>query len=140
VSQLVVDCSATMAWFFADEKTPAAMFTLQQVMRDGAVVPAIWPIEVANVLTIGQRRGRVIPADADRFLIDLAAMPIAIETGTLGQSLARCLNLARTHGLTAYDAQYLELAQRRSLKLHSKDVPLLRAAAAEGVSPVDVSQ
>jgi predicted nucleic acid-binding protein len=139
VSELVVDCSVTMAWFFADEKTPTAMAVLSKLMQDGAIVPAIWPIEVVNVLAIGERRSRVVPSDSDRFLAELATLPITTEAGGLGAVATECLSLARNHGLTAYDALYLELAQRRSLTLCSKDVQLLRAATAEGVAVIDVS-
>ena len=44
------------------------------------------------------------------------------------------MTLARAHGLTFYDALYLELAQREQATLLSLDKELLRAAAAEGVA------
>jgi len=40
--------------------------------------------------------------------------------------------LAASHGLSAYDAAYLELAQRRSLVLVSLDARLLAAAQSLG--------
>lgn len=45
----------------------------------------------------------------------------------------RVLKLMRVHRLTAYDATYLELAQRRALPLATKDRDLLVAAPAVGV-------
>ena len=140
MSLLVVDCSATMAWFFGDERTSAATSVLAQVARDGAMMPAIWPIEVANVLALAERKGRTAPHDADQFLTELAALPITIEVVSLGEITRQCLLLARSHRLTTYDAMYLELAKRKSLPLCSKDRPLLQAAAAEGITAIDVSQ
>lgn len=43
------------------------------------------------------------------------------------------LLLARKHGITVYDAAYLELAIRRGLPLGSRDSELRKAAIAEGV-------
>ncbi len=42
--------------------------------------------------------------------------------------------LAEAHGLTAYDAIYLELAMRAGLPLATSDQPLIAAAEATGVS------
>ena len=43
------------------------------------------------------------------------------------------LALARRHGLSAYDAAYLELAQRLRIDLAAKDSPLAAAAAKLGL-------
>jgi predicted nucleic acid-binding protein len=42
--------------------------------------------------------------------------------------------LAATHGLSVYDAAYLELAWRRKLTLGCKDGPLRTATKAAGVA------
>lgn len=42
--------------------------------------------------------------------------------------------LAAAHQLSAYDAAYLDLAQRRKLALGCKDGPLRKAAKQAGVS------
>jgi predicted nucleic acid-binding protein len=44
------------------------------------------------------------------------------------------LTLSEKHGLTVYDAAYLELAQRRQLPLGSLDADLRKAAQIEGVA------
>src|SRR5208282_2088367 len=48
---LVLDSSATLAWIFGDETTEAIRELFDQVAESGAVVPALWRLEVANSLT-----------------------------------------------------------------------------------------
>jgi rRNA-processing protein FCF1 len=41
--------------------------------------------------------------------------------------------LARRHGITAYDAAYMDLAWRANLPLATSDGPLAQAALSEGI-------
>jgi len=59
---LVLDSSATLAWIYSDETTERIRLLFDAVADDGAVVPALWRLEVANSLTVAVRRGRI---DAD---------------------------------------------------------------------------
>ena len=59
---LVLDSSMTLAWYFEDEQTPAAMEVLRQVAATGAVVPSLWRLEVANGLQMALKRKRITPA------------------------------------------------------------------------------
>jgi predicted nucleic acid-binding protein len=97
------------------------------------MVPVIWPLEVANVLAIAERRGRISAEDADRFTRDLRQFPIIIEDGDSDTVFGAVLSLARDHNLSACDASHLELAVRRRLPLATLDARLLRAAEALGV-------
>ena len=54
---LVVSCSATLAWVYGDETT-AVRAVFESVGSGGAWVPALWRLEVANVLEMGVRRSR----------------------------------------------------------------------------------
>ena len=49
----VLDCSVTMAWCFDDEVTPYTDRIRDSLAGVGAVVPCLWPIEVANVMIVG---------------------------------------------------------------------------------------
>lgn len=129
---LVIDTSVAAAWWFADEVTPATEAILERVVAEGAVVPALFPAEVANVLVQAERRKRMTPALADRVLGILSGLPIEVEPplrAPLGS-----VDLARTHGLTIYDAMYLETAIRRALPLATLDGDLRRAARTAGVA------
>ncbi|HEY5230790.1 MAG TPA: type II toxin-antitoxin system VapC family toxin, partial [Galbitalea sp.] len=60
----VIDTSLAMAWCFEDEATPPTEAVLDRLREDQAVVPAIWPLEIANVLLVAERRGRLTEAQA----------------------------------------------------------------------------
>jgi predicted nucleic acid-binding protein len=133
LNRFVADNSLTLSWYFADERGPYSVATLRALDDGEAVVPPLWPYEVANGLLIGERRGRITPTDTTRILGLLAVLPIRIDT--MGHERARqeVLELARRERLTSYDAAYLELAMREGLPLATLDRPLRDAAARVGV-------
>lgn len=130
---IVLDSSATMARVYVDEVSPAIQRVFEIVLNDGAWVPSLWRLEVANILEMGARRGRHDTAFADATLSDLDLLPIRIDAHTDTHAWGATLKLARHHGLTLYDATYLELAKRRALPLATLDADLRRAAEAEKV-------
>jgi predicted nucleic acid-binding protein len=97
-------------------------------------VPTLWPLEVANVLLIGERRKRSTQAQAATFLQSLKALPITADDDTNLHAWNATMNLARAHELSAYDAAYLELAMRKDLPLATLDTKLKAAAQAVGVN------
>jgi predicted nucleic acid-binding protein len=129
---IVVDVSIAAAWLFVDEATPVTDAILEQVVVGGAVVPALVPVEAANVLVQAERRKRIAPALVDRMLDILAGLPIEVEPPP--RMPQRAVDLARAHRLTVYDALYLEAAIRRGLPLATLDRDLRTAAHAAGVS------
>ena len=129
---LVLDSSVTLSWFFEDERTAATASVLERVVEQGAVVPAIWRLEVANALQSGLRRGRVDAAFRDATLSDLAQLDIVSDPDTDRHAWAETLQLADRFRLTLYDAAYMELAQRRHLPLATLDHELRMAARALG--------
>ncbi len=130
---LVLDASATMAWIYSERSTPFIVSIFQQVIESGAWVPALWHLEVANVLEMGRRRGRHDAAFRAATLADFALLPIYVDTDTPKTAWGETLRLAERHHLTLYDAAYLELALKRGLPLASLDRELQRAAVAEAV-------
>jgi predicted nucleic acid-binding protein len=131
---LVIDCSLTMAWYFKDEATPYTNAVRAAMAVERGVVPALWSLEVANVLLMGERRKRSTQAKAAKWLRFLAALPITIDTDTPFRAFDPMLGLARMYRLTAYDAAYLDLAIRLGLPLATLDGDLEKAATASGVA------
>lgn len=127
----VVDASVTMAWCFEDEASEASEAVLDRLRDDEALVPALWALEVANVLLVAERRGRVTEAQAVRFAGLLARLPIRTDAATPG--VGELAAPGRLHGLSAYDASYLLLAERAALPLATVDADLAAAAGAAGV-------
>src|SRR5947209_14780978 len=130
----VVDTSITMAWYFEDETTDVTDAILNRLQTEGAIVPAIWPLEVANALRSAERRGRLRQEDTTRIVQLVQQLPITVIAVPTFTALGTVLSLGRTHGLTAYDAAYLELAMRNGLPLATQDAQLCAAASRVGVS------
>jgi predicted nucleic acid-binding protein len=135
---LVLDSSVTLAWVYSEETSPAVSRVLQLVSNDGAWVPSLWRLEVANILEIGVRRRRHDGAFRDSMLADLALLPIALDQDTAAHAWGATLRLAERHRLTIYDAAYLELAKRRDLPLATLDAELRAAAKGEKVTLLGV--
>lgn len=131
---LVLDSSATLAWVYMDERSDAIAHVFDQVTSMGAWVPSLWRLEVANVLEMSMRRGRIDAAFRDATLTDLEFLPIQTDVDTEKHAWQSTLRLAERHRLTLYDATYLELAMRRRLPLASLDQQLRAAASAESVT------
>ena len=130
MSGLVVDASVVVAWLFDDEDDPRADRVLAQLAEEGALVPQLWHLETRNALLTAERRGRLSPEEVKERLAALRDLPIATDEGA---DLQSAFDLARTHGLSLYDALYLELARREGAELATLDGPLGQAAASEGV-------
>jgi predicted nucleic acid-binding protein len=130
---LVLDSSATLAWIYGDETTEPIRRLFDLVAEEGAVVPALWRLEVANSLTVAVRRGRIDAGFRRAALGDLGLLDITTDQHTDSYAWSETLNVADRFGLTVYDAAYLELAQRRSLPLATLDEALCTAAAALGL-------
>jgi len=128
---IVIDTSITMAWCFDDEATGETDAVLDRVGDDGAVVPGLWHLEVANVLLVAERRGRLFEAQAARFLDLLHRLPI--QTDLTGIDSAAVLAAGCRHQLSAHDAAYLLLAQRLAAPLATLDAKLAAACRAAGV-------
>jgi predicted nucleic acid-binding protein len=130
---LILDSSVTLAWVYSDETSEALRRVFDLVTNDGAWVPALWRLEVANVLEMGVRKGRNDATFRDATLADLALLPITVDPETDRQAWGATVRLASRHRLTLYDAAYLEVAQRRGLPLATLDQELRVAANAVGV-------
>jgi len=128
----VLDASFTFQWLFQDEASPEGYAALGVIGREGAVVPALWFVEVTNVLGLAERRGRMAEAGLQDALRLLRLLPLIVDDSPSLAWSEPVLQLMRAHRLTAYDAAYLELARRRGLPLATKDRGLLAAAPAVG--------
>jgi predicted nucleic acid-binding protein len=130
----VVDASVALAWCFEDEATDRTEEFLERLRQgDRIIVPAHWGAEVANALLMGARRKRVKPEQPRLLWDELWLLPIDTEPALTAVRGKEVLALSEAHGLTVYDAAYLELAHRYGLPLATLDGDLRKAAQAEGV-------
>ncbi len=130
---IVVDSSVTLALVLEDEFFPFADVLIDELAREGSVVPAHWSLETANALLMALKRGRIAPdkllfafESLDRYAPD-------IDTQTHIHACGATFALAQKYSLTLYDAAYLELAKRGAHRLATLDKSLHKAAQAEGV-------
>jgi predicted nucleic acid-binding protein len=134
VTGFVIDAASVLAWCFEDESGPEADALIEKAATEGATVPALWSLEIANGLAMGERRGRIKPAESAAFVALIEELPVVRDEATGARALHETMSLAREHGLTAYDAAYLELAMRLSLPLATDDRSLRVAAQRIGVA------
>ncbi len=128
---IVVDTSVTMAWCFDDEGTDQSDAVLDRLRQVEAAVPALWQLEVANVLLVAERRRRITEAQAVRFLDLLLRLPIRVDISPTDTTAV--LAAGRRHNLSAYDAAYLVLAERLAAPLATLDDQLIAACRGAGV-------
>jgi predicted nucleic acid-binding protein len=95
VTGLVLDASVALAWCFKDEASEAADRLLERLETETAVVPALWHIEVANVLALGERRRRITLAESAAFIARLETLVIVVDEETSSRAFTRVLDLAR---------------------------------------------
>ena len=132
----VLDASVAACWLLDDEDDADASAALERLGREDALVPQLWHVEIRNCLLVALRRQRLSDADLAERLQALAGLPVRTDTDLDPQS---SFDLAHKHGLSVYDALYLNLAQRRGIPLATLDKALRRAATAEGVVVVQQS-
>jgi predicted nucleic acid-binding protein len=124
----VLDCSTAVAWCFQDEGSEYADRILDRLNHSSAIVPAIWALEVANVLLVAQRRKRIDFAESQLFLSRLQTLPIRIDEETSVRAWADIFPLASRLTLSSYDAAYVELAIRHDIPLATLDNHLRKCA------------
>ena len=129
----MLDASVAAAWCLNDESDVYSLAALHSLATGGAIVPHLWGLEVANVLRTAERRGRISADDVNRACTHLLSLPVAVDPVARDRAFTTVLRLARLHGLTTYDAAYLELAMRHELPIATLDAALAVAAESEGV-------
>src|SRR5438309_270357 len=91
---VVLDSSATLGWVYLDETDQVASQAFELVAVSGAWVPSLWPLEVANSLQIGIRRGRIDTAFRDTALADLGNLSISVDPNTASLAWTTIVRLA----------------------------------------------
>ena len=126
--RFVLDNSVVMTWCFQDEFTPYAEAVLDSLTEAVAVFPAVWPLEVINVLLVAERNGRLHEADSVRFVSLIGQLPIMVDRSWPERLMRDLLAIGRIHNLSSYDSAYLESAMRQGLPIATLDKRLLQSA------------
>lgn len=131
-SALVVDASVSAAWILPNEATEYTEAALEATARCEVWVPALWLLEMGNLLLSARRRRRIDDAKRRELVAAAAALRLRVDREPV--AMTDLDDLAARHGHSAYDAAYLELALRRGLPLATLDDALRRASGDAGVA------
>ena len=135
--RLIPDASLALAWLIDRADAHEALIArhlLETAHESENTAPPIWHTEVANGMLRAERGQRASAGQLLSFRQLLERLPILPDPAAPSSCVARSYLLARTHGLTVYDASYLELAQRTNGYLATFDRKLADAARASGVA------
>jgi predicted nucleic acid-binding protein len=129
---LVLDSSVCLSWFFPDERTSFTDAALELAAHEECWVPSVWRLEFPNALLVAERRRRLTRAERLQMLDEAARLSLRVDA--LVHDLRQISLLAEKHGLSTYDAAYLELALRLATPLITLDKELAAASASAGVT------
>lgn len=133
---LVLDASVVLNWLVDEELKPLAIFISSNIDQYELIVPPIWHLEVRNGLLAAERRDSITTHGVEERLAYIRRLSPDIDVFS---DLDTAFALAKTHGLSFYDATYLELAKRRQAPLATLDSALNRATIAEDLPPLPQS-
>ena len=138
MNRFVLDTSFAFSWVIESERTPEGLALFDRMANEKvqAVVPALWPEEMANVFLTVERAKKLSPDQVATWVEIFQHLPILIDPPSLPHSLGEVRLLAQKHGLSAYDARYLHLAIREKLPLATGDKKLIKVAPHAGVELV----
>jgi len=133
---IVADASFTGAWLLPDERSTAADMILKQIVnkREELAVPELWNYEMMNLLLVAFRRNRIQESHMVLGIRLVQSLPCTFYDHHTALSKNRTHTFAQRFALSAYDACYLELADRLQCKLYSLDNVLVKAAQKLGLS------
>ena len=94
---------------------------LDMLENHSAIVPAIWSLEVANMLLVAIRKKRITPILANNFMTSIKDLSIQIDDSTAVRAMNNTFNLALQEGFTIYDAAYLDIAIRENIPIATQD-------------------
>lgn len=135
MTPVVVDAAFAGAWLLPDEHSLSADKVLRSILglKLELAVPDLWYYELMNLLVSAHRRKRI--AEDQVFeahqLIDKIPCHAFEQQAPLARD--RISRLALRFELSAYDAAYLELADRLQCPLLTFDRVLARAANTLGL-------
>jgi predicted nucleic acid-binding protein len=130
---IVIDASVALAWCFPDEASDYADSVLLALENETAIVPAIWAVELANALLVGERRKRIHQPEVRRFVELVMGLSVVQDGQASANTVSNIVPLGREYNLSAYDAAYLDVAVRHEIPLATFDHALRKACTTAGI-------
>ena len=133
MTAVVLDAATAVSWIVRSQSTAAAQAVLEDQEITAFEVPSIFPVELRNALLKLERQGKSDAALTNQGIEMVERLNMQTRAYAGSAANDKLLALARTAGLSFYDAHYLDLAEQRGLLLVARDRALLAAAIARGV-------
>ena len=130
---VVIDASIAVSWIIPDERKSFVNNLIKQLLKEGAAVPAIWPHEVVNALSMSLKRGRLNKHQFNKAMTLLKRVNVSVRGFNAQVDFEQTPELALKYDLTSYDASYLALAKNEALPFATLDRKLAKAAIDCGV-------
>jgi predicted nucleic acid-binding protein len=127
----VLDSSVALGAFFRDEQDAYSLAVWKSLADAQAVVPALWHLEMGNLLSRALKAGRISAGALEESWQQLAR--VGLLTVPVEGDARHWTQRAADWGLSAYDACYLDTALQQRLPLATKDKLLAHAARRVGV-------
>jgi predicted nucleic acid-binding protein len=128
----VLDASVTLPWFLQDERTAFTDSVFAALGQDEFWVPAVWRLEFPNALLAAERKRRIDRQTRIEALEFASGLALRVDAAPI--DMRSISAIAERHGLSTYDASYLELASRQSIGLITLDRALAEAASVAGIA------
>lgn len=129
----VIDASIVIAAFSRDELEARAIDVLMPLLGGGGHAPSLWAIEIAHVLLMKTKRSLLNSYQSDEVWRSIRGIPVELHPLSIEEVEASVRPLAQRHGLSSYDACYLDLARRLGAPLATLDRKLRLAAESENI-------
>lgn len=130
-ADFVLDSSVALGAFFEDEQDEYSLAVWRSLADARAVVPALWHLEMGNILSRALRAGRITQAALDESWERLTV--VGLQSLPLEGDARHWTQRAADWGLSSYDACYLDTALQQRLPLATKDETLADVARRLGV-------
>jgi len=127
----VLDSSVALGAFFEDEQDDYSLAVWRSLEGAQACVPALWHLEMGNILSRALRSARITTAGIDQAWAHLSA--VGLRTLPAPGDARHWAQRAADWGLPAYDACYLDCALQQRVPLATKDPLLAETARRVGV-------
>ena len=131
--RITLDSSMSLTWCLSNQANQVSKSVLYQVKLEGVLVPAVWHLEMANILGLKLRDGNLSRADLGEALSLLHLLDIVTDNSISSWNITNYLECIERFHLAAYDALYLELALRTGSPLATFDKAMIASAQRHGV-------
>jgi predicted nucleic acid-binding protein len=134
----VYDASFIAASIIPDEKNPKVDKLRASIGEEEEIyVPQLLWYEITNIFKNLTRRKRYIFDEVLQFFPLLEAVRLTIDSESGAEYSEKLLRLCNDYNISAYDAAYLELAERKKAVLCTLDEGLKAAAGKHGVATLE---